>query len=347
LTLINLSYIKIFLILSFWLISTGTYGQQDEPITIPSDDPIVKASNRFVPRPKFFDLGFESFGNFKVNASSDLFGDSKARVAQNLIRQVKLKFPLVLRKKTNVFGGLGYRHEQFKFDQQSDPDYQLFERFEDKSLKRLSFSAYLKRTLEKSRFLFAFLNSSLNSDAPSIKKITDQLKLSFAFIYGKNLTPHKNIGGGVSFGYEFGQPVVFPVFQFKNDFSLHWGYEFLLPKSMQLRYSPSDKNHVYLAVELQGASYHLQDSVFAGYERLEFRRSSVRFTLTYQRELHDWLWLGLTAGYREPINIFLSEPGKKRTDALLTIDAQSALYYGINIFLVPPAKLYKKAKGSG
>ncbi len=333
--------------MAFCLLANYTYCQQDEPITIPSKDPIIKASNRFKPRPKFFELGFESFDNFKVAATSDVVGDSKARVAQNLTRGIKLKFPLILKSETNLFGGVGYRHEQFKFDQKTDPDYPLFERFEDKSLKRLSFNLYLKKDLLKSKFVFAYINSSLNSDKPQLRNFTDQLKLSFALLYGKNLNPHKQFGGGISFGYDFGQPVIFPLILFSNDFSLHWGYEFLLPKSMKLRYSPTNQNHVILSTELQGASYHLQDSLFAGFERLEFRRSSVRITLTYERELHDWFWLGFTVGYREPINIFVSEPGNSRTDALLTINAKSALYYGIYIFCVPPVKMYKKAKSSG
>ncbi|MEM9859090.1 MAG: DUF6268 family outer membrane beta-barrel protein, partial [Bacteroidota bacterium] len=190
----------------------------------------------------------------------------------------------------------------------------------------------------------AFLNSSLNSDEPQLENFFDQLKSSVAFIYGKQVNPNKQVGYGLSFGYDLGQPAIFPLFIYNNDFNLHWGLELLLPKSIKLRYSPSNQWHFYATSELKGASYHLQDEVLDGFDQLEFRRSSVRPNLTVEREIHDWLWVGGTMGYRIPINIFISEPGENRRNSIIEIDADAALYFNFSIFLVPPAKLYDKAK---
>ena len=322
-------------------------AQADEKLSIKSTSPIKAAADRYKPRPKFIVFEVESIGKFNVNALSDLAGNASARVRENLVRQVKVKFPIILKEGLNVIGGVDYRHEQFKFDMASEPDYPLFQRFEDKALKRISTNFYLKKTLKNKRFVFAYLNNSLNSDVPQFNNFEDQLKASVTFVYGKQANPNKQIGYGVSFGYDLGQPSVFPLFIYNHDFSLHWGVQLLLPKSAQLRYSPSNAMHFYAITELKGASYHIQGNVLTGFDQLEFRRSSVRFNLRVEHEIYDWLWFGVTAGYRVPINIFLSEPRKNRRDSLVEVDAQSIQYYNFSIFIVPPTKLYNRAKGSG
>ncbi|MEM9856167.1 MAG: hypothetical protein AAF843_02355, partial [Bacteroidota bacterium] len=136
-------------------LSTELWAQADEKLTIKSKDPIIEAAERLKPRPKFIELEFETLNNFTVRGISEQFGNANARVNQNLIRNAKIKFPIILKKGVNLIGGLGYRHEQFKFSRISEPDYALFERFEDKPLKQISSSFYLKKNLRNDRFYFA------------------------------------------------------------------------------------------------------------------------------------------------------------------------------------------------
>lgn len=320
-------------------------AQEDERLTIPPDDKLAMTANRFTPRPKFFVMEVEAFDGFRVDAISNIMGEETAIVRENLIRNIKLKFPLILKDNYNLIGGIGYRHEQFKFEEQSDPEFPFFAQFEDKSLKQISANFYYKQDLSSDKFLYVFLRSSMNSDIPAFEGFGDQLKLSITTVYGKNIGPHKIMGYGISFGYDFGQPAVYPLFILNNNFTQHWGYELLLPKKVQIRYSPDQSNHFYAAVDVQGASYHLRERVFENFSDLEFRRSSVRTFITYEREIHDWLWMGITGGYRIPINIFLSEPGERRSDAIVKIEANAALYGKFSIFFVPPNKLYNRAKG--
>lgn len=325
--------------------STRLSAQDEEKLTIERTSPLIQASERFKPRPKFIEFNYETFDGFAVKATSGAIGDARARIRQNLVRTAKFKFPIILKKHLNLIGGFGYQHEQFKFTNITEPGYPLFVAFEDKPLKKISSSFYLRRNLKNKKFLFLFLNNSLNGDAAPFVNFFDQLKSSIAVIYGKQKNPNKQVGYGLSFGYDLGQPSIFPLFIFNNDLSLHWGVELILPKSAKLRYSPSNKIHFYAVAELQGASYHIQNLSLAGGNKFEFRRSSARLNLKIEREIHDWLWLGITAGYRMPLSIFVSEPGEGRKNSLIKVDAKNAAYYQFSIFMVPPAKLYKKAKG--
>lgn len=342
---ISLSRIVILLVVSN-IVSVNSYAQEDIRTNENKRNSILDAAGRYKPRPKFVELEFEIQNNFEVQSSSELVGNAGATINQNLVRQAKIKFPLILKKEVNLIAGFDYRHEQFLFGSTTDPEYPLYVRFEDKPLKKVSSSFYFKKTLKGNKFFLGYLNNSLNSDEIRFRKFLNQLKSSIVLTLGKQVNPHKQIGYGLSFGYDLGQPLVLPVFFYNNAFSLHWGLEMLLPKSVKLRYSPSFKTHYYIFTQLQGASYHIQDEVLAGFDKLEFRRSSVRLNVRVEKELHDWLWFGITAGYREPINIFLSEPGQSRSNSIIKVHSSGTFYYNLSIFLVPPNNLYKKAKGS-
>lgn len=341
-----LSSCPFLIIVTVFIVPLNLCAQKKEKLLIRRTTPIILAAERFKPRPKFIEFEFEVLNNFKVNSTSDLLGNGRSTVSQNLIRQVKVKFPIILKKELNLIGGLGFRHEQFKFKELSEPGYPLYLTFEDKPLKRIASSFYLKKNLSNNRFLFVFVNNSLNSDKPKVARFEDQLKSSAAIVYGKQAHPNKQVGYGLNFGYDLGQPSILPLFVYNNDFSLHWGLELLLPKQVRLRYSPSNKMHYYSTIELQGASYYITERLIESVDKLEFRRSSVRFNLKAEREIHDWLWIGATVGYRIPISVFISEPGEGRKNSLVKIDPNSALYTNISIFIVPPAKLYNRAKGS-
>ncbi|MCX2742965.1 hypothetical protein OO013_03755 [Mangrovivirga sp. M17] len=345
--IVRFSWGKRVLLLFMFLANSFVIAQEteDESLTVPSEDEIIITAERYKPRPTFLELSYESFQSFFVKAKYQGLTES-AQVEQNLVRKIKFRFPIILKERMNLIGGFGYRHEQFKFENQSDPDFPLFVRFEDKPLKQIAFKLYFKKDLEKDRFLYIYLQSSLNSDVPSFNDLSDQLKLSLTSIYGKYIGPHKSIGYGISFGYDFGRPAIYPVFILNNNFNLNWGYELLLPKKAQIRYSPNNSNHFYTGLEVQGASYNLRNEVLPEFSRLEFRRSSIRALFTYEREVYDWVWVSLKIGYRYPINIYISEPRKRRKDALILLDANGAPYLRFSIFLVPPKVLVDKAKTS-
>jgi hypothetical protein len=323
-----------------------TIAQKKEKLSIKrTASSIIIASERFKPRPKALEFEFEVLNNFGVVSKSKALGDAESTVTQNLVRYFGFKIPIIIKKDVNLILGMGYTHEQFMFSKGIVSEYPLFSVFEDKPLKQLSSSLYFKKTLPNDRFLFGYINGSLNSDGIEFRKVSDQLKSSITVIKGKQISPNKQMGYGLSIGYDFGQPLVIPLFIYSNDFTLKWGLELLLPKKVSLRYSPTNKIHLYGQIGLNGASYHIKERLIEGVDKLEFRRSSARFSFRVEREIHDWLWIGATVGYRVPLNIFISEPGEGRKNSLVKIDVSNTLFSNLSIFIVPPKKLYNRAKG--
>ncbi len=327
-------------------INCCTWAQQEERLRLDIADarPMAKIADRFRPRPKFLEINHELFNRFATFSSSEVLGNSSALVNKNLIRKAKIRFPILMLSNLNIFGGLGYASENFSFKEIRDNNYPLYQRLENNSLKRIAANVIVKKDLDRNRFRFYYFNTSLNSDRPQFNNLLNQLKLSVTVVLGKDLNPYKQIGYGLSFGYDLGQPTVFPLFVFKNDFSLHWGLELLLPKKISLRYSPNESMHFSLFNEVVGGSYHLQDEPIAGFDNVEFRRSALRAGALIDREVHDWLWLGLKGGYNHPIQIFISEPGKRRRDSIVDVDANASVFFQLSVFMVPPRKTYEKGK---
>src|SRR6266542_889990 len=105
------------------------------------------------------------------------------------------------------------------------------------------------------------------------------------------------------------------------------------------------KNYFYAGLELQGNSYRLDnaDSVFSAYDKLHLFHSELRFTITYERELHDWLWFGIEGGVRHNLTFNVTNGPKATADVILKNKLSEAALINASIFIVPPKGFFKKS----
>jgi hypothetical protein len=199
--------------------------------------------------------------------------------------------------------------------------------------------------IDDRKFIFAFINGSLNSDKIQLKGIGNQLKTTVSAIYGINKSPETVIGFGIGFGLSFGRPAVFPVFSYIHQFNRQFAIQSLLPKKIELRYGFSQKFYLHGSIELTGSSYHIQNYPLIGIKKLDFRQISIRYKLKLEHELYDWLWAGVTYGYRNPLFIYVSDTGEGRKKSIIDIKADASSFWEFSIFFVVPNNLYNKAKG--
>ena len=95
-----------------------------------------------------------------------------------------------------------------------------------------------------------------------------------------------------------------------------------------------------------GASYRLDNegTVFSNYNKLHLFRSELRYTLNYEREIHDWLWFGIEAGYRQNLRFNLTNGPRGRADVIIRNTLRDAPVVNASIFVVPPRFFLKKKK---
>ena len=116
----------------------------------------------------------------------------------------------------------------------------------------------------------------------------------------------------------------------------------MLPKSITMRYSPMAETYLLFKLDVNGASYFIKNQPIGGFDKLTFQRSTVDVGVHLEREIYDFLWLGLSAGYNIPINLYLSEPRKSKKNGIAILDAEPSPLLSFSIFLVVPKKIYYK-----
>jgi hypothetical protein len=172
------------------------------------------------------------------------------------------------------------------------------------------------------------------------------MKFSITPLIGWKKNDNLSYGLGFTYGYTFGVPLILPVFSFNKNFNCNFGIESLLPINLRLRYTSNEKNYFYAGIEMAGGSYRLnhEGTPFSNYEKLHLFRSEIRGLLTYEREIHDWLWFGIDAGYRHNLRFNLTNGPRANSDVIIRNKLNGAPVINASIFVVPPSALLKSRK---
>jgi hypothetical protein len=169
------------------------------------------------------------------------------------------------------------------------------------------------------------------------------LQFSIAPLIGWKKNENVSYAFGIAYGYNFGRPVISPLISYNRSFNRNWGLETMLPTKVKVRYTLNDKTLFFASTELNGARYniHLNDSLLATKGNLYLQKSEIRYLLTFEREIHDWLWFSLEAGMRSNINFSLSDNTGPARHAMIRNKLNHAMLVSFSFFAVAPKKFLK------
>ncbi len=281
--------------------------------------------------------------NYKITSDgSDAgFGEGEDEVQFNKRWQFKFRFPLLLKPGFKLAMGLEYFKEEYHFEGYPENDYPLYQSLEDKPLRSIGATFYFIKPWLGNRYFMMRLGMKFNGD----RKLGDMLqskflRVSVAPLIGWKKNPYTSYAVGFAYSYDFGRQNVYPVFSYNHTFNNRFGIESILPLEVKLRYMLSEKDLFFASTEFNGANYVVQfdDSNFPEGEEYVLRKSEIRFLLTYEREIHDWLWFSLEAGMRTNFTFELTDSPKRNANVLIDNDLNNALLLNVSIFLVPPRK---------
>jgi len=343
----RLNFLFVFLFLSIFCIAQKSPTEKSEYV-----DPHIIGKQR----PAGFLLGYEGVMNYNiVSTSPEFLGNSTAEVINDRRILIKLKAPVINKDKLKIAVGLNYFQEEFSFDDPETLKYPLYRSLNDKHLRSTSFAFYMIKPSKKSHFFMLRFKVELNGDYASVGEMFNEkyLKFSFGTGIGWKKNDYTSYGIGIGYSYTFGKPSVYPIILYDQTFNKHWGIEAFLPLNFKVRYSVSDKNYFKGIVEFKGAGYNLnlENPIFSGYPDVELGWSEIRFLLSYEREIHDWLWFGVSAGYRKNIRFNVTEHMGNRnfvpfsnyeTNYLVKSEASGAPIINAKLFIVVPRKFYNK-----
>jgi hypothetical protein len=236
--------------------------------------------------------------------------------------------------------GLRYRIEDMFFDDLENNSFDFYRQLENKNLKSIGTSLYVIKPLKGNRFLLFRARASLNGDYDRDHRPTsDYLKFSLAPLIGWK--KHNNLSYAVGLGYSqnFGRISVFPLVSYNQTFNEHFGVESLLPLYAKIRYSTLDKkNFLYAGTKIEGATYNVR---FSNGSEGYLNNSEIKYQISYEREIYDFVWVGIETGLRSNLNFSLSETPARQMSTIVNSNLNMSYYFGFSLFIVPPRKFSK------
>ena len=171
------------------------------------------------------------------------------------------------------------------------------------------------------------------------KPFGEYLNFSFTPIFGWKKHHDLSYGLGVSVKHAYGRFSVYPVLLYFRSFNEEWGLEAAIPSKVRLRYRPNVRTNIYVGARLEGTRNALViDSPLSDGGVLALERADLRYGIRLERELHDWLWIGVAGGLRQPISLRVADNFTAGFPRVFDADSRASLYGSAGIFIVPPRK---------
>lgn len=297
-------------------------------------------------------VNYEWQPNFGITSVSQnpSVGNKEGEVRRNNKFDLRLYAPLFNNPHFKMIAGFNYAFEEFNFKYPL-PEYPFYKNIEDKNLKSISGQVVMLRPINEQNFYLVRFKGELNGDYTSKEvAVPDYLKTTVEFLYGWKKSPSYSYGFGAQLGYALGRRRIYPAFLFNRTFNPKWGIEAILPANADIRYNQSERSLWFAGFSVDGASYNINVRNIAtpAFETLELRRSEIRARVRWEREIYDFLWFGVEAGYRENLNFnaFEKEANDgfifgKREEPIIENTLKGAALFNVEIFLVPPRRFLK------
>jgi hypothetical protein len=301
-----------------------------------------------LPRAKALVIKYEVLPNFTIRSETKQgnFQNYSARISRNRRIDFRLRFPIINKPALTIAAGIKFTHEEFRFnDADLRNDHSFSKDLEDRPLKSIGLHFYVVKPTRTNKYFILRTSIDLNGDYSSDKfGKTEFLKFSVTPLIGWKKSENLSYAFGFSYGYTFGKPLIIPAISINKNFDCNWGIESILPINIRLRFSPNDNNYFYTGLELAGGSYRLEnkDSAFLSFSNLHLFRSELRYLLSYERAIHDWLWFGVEAGWRDNLRFNLTNGPKAMSDVIISNKLSGSFVANASLFVVPPKGLLKR-----
>jgi hypothetical protein len=275
------------------------------------------------------------------NGTDAGFGQGEDEVKFNKRWEFKLRFPVIMKPGFKMAMGLEYFKEEYHFEGYPENDYPFYKSLEDKPLRSVGTTLYVVKPWLGNRYVMVRIGLKFNGDEGLGNLLdADKLRVSMAPLIGWKKNPYTSFALGFAYSYDFGVQSIYPVISYNHTFNNRLGLETILPLEVKLRYSLSEKNQFYATTKFNGATYNikLDHPDFPEDQDYYLRKSELRYTLTYEREIHDWLWFSLETGLRSNFNFELADSPRRNANTVIDSEFNSAFLLNASIFVVPPRK---------
>ena len=293
-------------------------------------------------RPKIAEFSYNTLYDYNTYCTSDEFGSSSSEVERDSQLKLRLGIPIIM-KDSKLFGvQLKYDRHNFVLDFEDSPErYELYNHIEKRTFTSIGARLLFQKSLDDTREITVIAGGEIKSDEIVLNKNTGKYYTHIG--YSKQLNNRTKIGAGLMMSYTLGRAQVYPLVSYERKLSSKWTLDLNLPKQAAIRYRVNEKFYITALTEVKGWRYAVNNQVLSMENNgLTLRKSDINFGLSFEHEVHDWLWLGLDMGLSKNLRYFLAEPGDGRKDAVIDLTSDDTPYVKFGLFIVPPKKMYLK-----
>ncbi|UOG74546.1 DUF6268 family outer membrane beta-barrel protein [Hymenobacter tibetensis] len=294
---------------------------------------------------------YERMPRFGVTSRAQVANlpDYSADAEKNARLVIKGYVPMLNHPHLKLILGINYEREEFEF-KNTPTSYELYDNIEDKALKTLGAQLAVIRPVNTVNWYIFRIKGELSGDYTSSElNVKDYLRVSSEFLYGWKRSPEFSWGVGVQLGYTFGRFSPYPALLYNRTFNSRWGIEAIFPARVAARYNVSPRSILTAGYTVDGFNYIIKlkeplvrrlsngqpEPGIVPLRTLELRETEVKFRGRWERELYDFIWLGVEGGYR--YNYAFDAFDKTNDDREKIIDSnfEWAPYASLEIFIVP------------
>lgn len=331
----------VFFILLFC--SSGN-AQAQRPFQVCSDTTFCMPGINGAPRPKGIIFERQNLSDFSIATYSPGNPAEEKKVSSNERIKVKLRAPIINNPGFKLGAEARYFVERYELEGLGENDNTLLNNLQDKALRSVGLSVFGLKPFLGNKYILSRASISLNGDFDTEEiESKNTIRASYSLLYGIKLSPYRSVAFGVNFSNNFGRFGIIPLLSYNVSFDKRWLFESILPLSIKQNYISADKKNVFSAkVGLSGGNYNLLFSQKNLQEPVLFlRKSEIRSTLSYEREIHDWLWFGIEAGWNKNIELNVSKSVRRNDDLVFESDVKDSFFTAFRVFIVPPKKFLK------
>ncbi|GAA4013517.1 hypothetical protein GCM10022408_28270 [Hymenobacter fastidiosus] len=345
------------LALSFTATAQETPNRSIFPAPAPADTSATNDPQQFA-TPSVVGMGpskglifhYERVPRFNVSSNGQVVGlrDYNSQATKNARLFIKGYIPMINHPHLKLILGINYEREEFKF-RDRPTGYELYDNIENKGLKTLGAQLAVIRPVNDVNWYIIRTKGELSGDYTSSElSVRDYLRMSAEFLYGWKRSPTFSWGLGVQLGYTFGRFSPYPALLYNRTFNKRWGVEALFPARVTARYNASPRSLFYAGYSVDGLNYiinlrqPLRREGSISLNSLELRETEVKFRTRWEREIYDFLWFGLEAGYR--YNYAFDAFDRTNNNRIKIIDSKlaNAPYASVELFIVPPRRMLRR-----
>lgn len=294
-------------------------------------------------RPKIIQFDLENIYEYKTTSTSEQFGEADTEVETDKLFKLKLGIPIVLKQDKKI--GLQFKYSQQRFNLDTDNpfySFDLYQHLDGEIFKSLALRFLYEKEIAPNRKITIAGGTEIKGD--QIEWNENSTKHFLSASYGIKRDKRTDIGFGFAASYTLGRPQFYPLFNYTRRLNHKWTLDLVLPKSASLRYMVNEKLYIIARTQVKGWRYNLNKPIETGIGEATLRKADFLSSITVEKEIHDWLWVGAEFGLIKNLRYYLVEPGGRRRDAIIDLQSNDATYFKASIFIVPPKKFYSKKK---